>query len=114
VIGCKVLELAFETKSIRTICEKQKKAESKLGVNVSNKLKRRLADLIAAPIASDIVAGKPAVEKGNPHERMSVQLGEGFRLVFVANHNQNPTKGGAVDWAKVNRIRIIEIEAEND
>ncbi len=110
-----VLELAFETRSIRTICEKQKKAESKLGVKVTNKLKRRLADLIAAPTARDIIAGKPTIEQGNPHERMSVQLGDGFRLVFVANHNQNPLlKGGAVDWSKVNRIRIIEIEAEND
>jgi plasmid maintenance system killer protein len=110
-----VLELAFETRSIRGICEKQKKAESKLGVKLANKLKRRLADLLAAPTAEDIIAGKPTVEKGIPHERMSVQLGDGFRLVFIANHNQNPVlKGGAVDWSKVNRIRIIEIEAEDD
>jgi plasmid maintenance system killer protein len=108
------LELAFETKSIRSLCEKPKKAESKLGMKAANKLKRRLADLIAAPTASDIFAGRPTIQKGNPHERMSVQLGEGFSLVFVANHNQNPVKGGAVDWSKVNRIRIVGIEAEND
>jgi plasmid maintenance system killer protein len=110
-----VLELAFETRSIRSLCEKPKKAESNLGIKSSNKLKRRLADLIAAPTARDIIAGNPTVETGNPHERMSIQLGEGFRLVFVANHNQNPVlKSGAVDWSKVNRIRIVAIEAEND
>jgi proteic killer suppression protein len=109
-----VLELAFETRSIRTLCEKQKKAERKLGVKVANQLKRRLADLIAAPTARDIVVGKPVVEKGNPGERMSLQLSDGFHLIFVANHNQNPMKEGAVDWSKVKRIRITEIEAEND
>jgi hypothetical protein len=42
------LDLAFETKLLRTICETQIEAERRYGITVARMLMRRLADLSAA------------------------------------------------------------------
>jgi hypothetical protein len=42
---------------------------------------------------------------------MVVDLGDGYRLVFSANHPRNPLKAdGTVDWSKVSRVKILGIE----
>lgn len=45
---------------------------------------------------------------------MVVDLRDGKRLVFAANHPTNPrTQTNNLDWAKVTRIRILRIESEH-
>lgn len=105
------MELAFDTKSLRDLCEKEDKARHELGPDVARKLKHRLADLRAAESVKDLVAGRPReTESANPG-CFVVDLADGFRLAFCANHNNVPLlPTGKVDWAAVNRVRILRIE----
>jgi toxin HigB-1 len=105
------LELSFFTKSLRKICESEAAAKEALGVRVAEKLKRRLADMRAAASVEELVAGRPHEVEGGWQPRFAVELGDGSRIVFSANHNTIPllTSGG-VDWARVTRIKILGIE----
>jgi hypothetical protein len=43
-------------------------------------------------------------------EHMVVNLREGFQIVLVPNHRNNPRDAaGRVDWGKVGRIKIMRI-----
>lgn len=108
------MELAFDSQSLRSICEKSNIATRKLGPIVAELLKHRLADLRAARYISDLLAGAPHVlERGN-HQVATVSLGDRYRLIFSANHPKNPvTEQGLVDWSRVSRIKILKIESEN-
>lgn len=105
------MELAFDSKSLRTICESSAHAERVLGPEVAEALKHRLADLRATSSIRDLIAGSPRrLEPADSH-LMCVDLSEGYRLVFTPNHPNNPTtQTGELDWARVSRIRILRIE----
>jgi hypothetical protein len=46
---------------------------------------------------------------------MAVDLCDGYRIVFDANHPNIPlTETGSIDWAKVSRIKILRIDNNND
>ena len=109
-----MLELAFANKSIRQLCESEANAERDLGVGMAEKLRGRLADLRAAPCVSDLVVGRPREVEAVPYRHFAVDLGEGFQIVFCANHNTIPKlESGAVDWSTVTRIKIIGIESDH-
>lgn len=108
------LELAFDTKSLRNICENQAQAKHALGSQVAEFLKHRLADLRAAASPRDLVAGHPRELTGADRQNMAVDLREGYRIVFTANHNKNPmTDTGHLDWSRVSRVKILRIEVSN-
>jgi hypothetical protein len=103
------LDLAFETKSLRALCESEAKARRMLGGSVAEYLKRRLADLHAATSVLDLVASPP-LQVGDPG-LLAIELGDGYRVVFAANHAVLPTlASGAVDWAAVDPIKLLRIE----
>ncbi|MBZ5628957.1 MAG: killer suppression protein HigA [Acidobacteriia bacterium] len=107
------MELAFETKSLRTICESEAQARLELGAEVAEILKHRLADMRAATCTNDLVAGQPRLSADG--EQMVVDLCDGYRIVFKANHTRNPlTEAKDVDWPKVIRIKILRIESDDD
>lgn len=104
------LELAFESKELRDMCESEAEAKRKLGETVAAMLRHRLADLDAATSPRDLLAGRPRSSQDG--QTMMIDLCEGHRIVFAANHLHNPTtSGGDLDWAKVRRIRILRIES---
>ena len=106
------LELAFETKELREVCENEADAKRQFGDAVAEVLKHRLADIDAASSPTDIIVGNPRIEPGG--ERMTIDLCEGYQLVMTPNHPSNPMKAiGTVAWEKVNRIRILEIRREH-
>jgi proteic killer suppression protein len=108
------LQLAFATKSLRQLCESEAIAKRKLGVSVAEKLKRRLADLRAATSIKDLVVGRPHEVAGDSYSHLALELCEGSRLVFSANHNTVPVlKSGGVDWSKVRRVKIQKIERDH-
>lgn len=51
------LEIAFESKRLRTICESEKQSRSAFGDEVAEILKHRLADFRAAGTVRDLVVG---------------------------------------------------------
>lgn len=104
--------LAFAKKSLRQICEKKSVAERKLGKKVAAKLRRRLADLRAAPTARDLAAGQPRVVSS---DQMVVDLGRGYRLRFEPNHNRlRRTDSGGTAWDEVTRIQITKLENDDE
>ena len=111
-----ILELAFESRSLRTICESESNAKCELGSTVAEVLKHRLADLRAATSVNDLVAGQPRERDGvNQQKEMVVELCDGYRIAFEANHRKNPMKETDIlDWAKVSRIKILRIETDHD
>lgn len=108
------LELAFETISLRTICENEARARRELGPAVAQALKRRLGDMRAAPSAADLIAGQPRYLDADDLDSMAVDLCDGHRLVYCANHSTNPmTDTGKPDRSMVSRIRLLRIERDH-
>lgn len=101
------LELAFDTKELRDLCERAELAEQQYGDEVAKTLQARLSDLWAADSATEIPAGNPT-EISN--DRMSIELGSNYRLILCANH---PKKKGSLektDWSKVTRVKLLGVE----
>jgi hypothetical protein len=106
-----LLEFAFATQSLRTLCLNAQAAERKLGKAVATLLRHRLSDLRAAENVNDVPIGKPTPmpTKGE----FGVDLGEHV-LVFRANHDPVPLSSTKdTDWSRVNRIQFLRIEAKN-
>ena len=107
------MELAFETRPLRDICESEASARRELGNKVAKRLKSRLADFIAAAHASEIPVGRPQEVRVRGRPCISVELAHGVRIVFSANHDKIPqAESRHVDWSKVNRIKILKIGAD--
>ena len=105
------MELAFHSKELRTICESDSEASAKFGAALAELLKHRLADMRAGSSVRDLLVGRPCIVEGTEGREMTVDLNDHWRLVFGANHPQNPvTKTNAVDWTRVSRIKILRIE----
>lgn len=106
------LEIAFETKDLRKICENEAEAARQLGSAAAEVLKHRLADLDAATSPTDLIAGNPRL--GPDPQAMTIDLCGGYKIVFSPNHPNNPTRrSGEVAWNKVSRIRILRIGRED-
>jgi len=108
------VEIAFAKRALRQLCESERTARRSLGHAIAERLKRRLADLRAAKCVTDLVAGRPKEIQSTQPGRMVIDLGEGFQLIFCANHDQAPlTNGLRVDWSKVNRVKILSIASDH-
>ncbi len=108
-----LLELAFANRSLRHICESELKAKRVLGVEVAKTLKHRLADLRAAISVKDLVAGRPRELQGS--HSIELEVGEGVRLTFCANHDKAPLlPTGQTDWSRVRRVKILRIEGHDE
>jgi proteic killer suppression protein len=105
------LEISFETKSLRTLCEDDKTAESELGKILAGKLKRRLADLVSATNFHEVPAGNPRFQSFKGKEYLIIDLDSQKGIYLLPNHNNNPVgESGKVDWSRVNRVKIVAIE----
>ena len=106
------LQLAFATKALRQLCEREAKATRQFGPDVAAKLKGRLADLRAASHVRELVAGRP---RELPEHLFAIDLCDGYRIVFSPNHNVTPAlKDGSVKWDEVRRIQLLRIEKSHD
>lgn len=100
---------------MRSVCENEASARTALAPKVAETLKHRLADLLAATSVVDLVAGAPYQIDDGESQQMAVNLGEGFRIIFCANHTKNPiSDSGVIDWKSVRRIKILEIANDTD
>jgi len=104
------VQIAFESASLRAICESEAQAAAELSPTIARALKNRLADMDAASYATDLIAGTPRQLAGADHGCMAVALADGLEIVFCSNHPRPPlTETGHVDWARVSRVRIMRI-----
>jgi plasmid maintenance system killer protein len=105
------LELSFANKALRQLCESSVKADRKLGVDLANELRRRVADLRAATSVQDLLIGVP---RETQTDQISLDVAPTFQITFCANHNTVPKlESGAIDWSKVSRVKILGIESKN-
>lgn len=109
------MEIAFETRTLRRVCEERNFAIQKLGENVAAKLRHRLADLRAAESIYDIMAGNPRIINDGDASKIRINLTKNCFVLFCGNHVNNPRKNtDEIDWLRVRRIKILEIECDND
>jgi hypothetical protein len=91
------------------MCEQAVRARRELGDTAAESLFKRLADLEAAEAMLPALPWLPVVIR-DPRT-VAIEFHTGFHLLAV--HNQRPvpkTSGGQVDWSRVERIKISEIE----
>jgi hypothetical protein len=101
------LELAFETKALRDICESEAIAKSKLGAKVADALRRRLSDFRSIDTFDELPFAKPKKNSNN----VTFDLPDGWQLVVSGGHGDNPKlASGKTDWAKVTRLKVTRIE----
>jgi hypothetical protein len=101
------LELAFETKALRDICESKSIAKAKLGVKVADALRRRLSDFRSV----DSIDELPFAKLKKNSNFVTLDLPDDWQLVATGGHGDNPKlASGKTDWAKVTRLKITRIE----
>lgn len=104
-----MLVLAFQTRSIRDVCESTTKATYMYGDAVASNLRHRLADLQAATSILDLPESIIKMLDDSTH--LMIDLGEGNRILMASNHLNNPLlDSGEIDWHKVTRIKVLRIE----
>lgn len=109
------MEINFKNKKLKDLCEQEKLAQRKLGTQMAQKLKARLADLRAASVATEHCAGQPHPLEGDRAGQFALSLVEPQRLVFEPDHDPVPRlKDGGIDWSQVTRICIIWIGDYHD
>ena len=104
------MEIASESRHLRTICESQVDAQRELGGRVAKILQRRVADLRAAVSIRDIVAGNRRLLDRETHQFVVIDLCDDIHMILQANHVKNPlTAEGKPDWDAVQRVKITQI-----
>ena len=107
--------LSFDNKHLRKICEIKEFGIEQLGETVAKKLRTRLADIIAAGNIFDIIAGKPTVKGDFPYELLQLDLADNYKLLFCAsNQKKHYLERGNLDWGRVNRLKLLKIERQNE
>jgi hypothetical protein len=101
------LELAYETKALRDICESEGIAKRELGTKVAGALRRRLSDFRSVDTFDELPFAKPK-KKSNS---VMFDLSDDWQLVVTSGHGENPKlASGKIDWANVTRLKITRIE----
>jgi len=104
------LDIAFLSKSLRSLCTDETKAIDELGETSAAHLKRRLADIRASDNVNDLIAGNPRTLETPNEDTYIIDIQNGLNIMFCANHNKNPnTSTGKIDWINVTRIKVIKI-----
>jgi hypothetical protein len=102
------MELAFETRFLRELCERTDTAEAELGTYAADLLRRRLADLRAASCLIDLPLSTRLHADVEENYMLVLPVTEGLRLRFTANHVKNPRlPNGEIDWGRVSRIKLV-------
>jgi hypothetical protein len=106
-----VLELAFATEELRSVCEDAARAYEAHGQVVAETLIARLADLRAATHVLELPLAKVCVASQSDPDHVVIPLAEGKTLVICANHANPPrSPGGALAWERINRLKILRLE----
>jgi hypothetical protein len=104
------LEISFDNKEIRALCEFDEKAKAHYGNEIALHLRIRLADLRAASNIYDVLIGHPEELDHGANFSYKVDLCDGYLLIFSANHISKPLlENGNLDWSQVRRIKILKI-----
>lgn len=105
------MEISFETKELRDLCEDESLAAQRLGPAAAEALKHRLADIHAADAIHEVLAGRPLQGQYEEIDCYHFELAEGCRLTVIPNHmSPRINAAGITDWERVRRLRVISLE----
>lgn len=108
------MELSFENKELRKICEDKEEAIYKFGKDVSTQLQNRLSDIFAAESVEDIIAGNPRKTGEHPYLFYVINLTNEIELKFCANNSKKKyLDNGELDWTAITRIKLINIQSNH-
>jgi proteic killer suppression protein len=105
-----VLELAFSTQELRTLCEAEAAADRRLGASAGGALRRVLADLRAASQMAEFIELTGSCPTGDSRDQLVIDLVDGAIVVLGPNHVKTPrTTSRGIDWSQVSRVKILRI-----
>ena len=105
------MEIQFDTKELRDVCEQEAVAIDQLGMMAAETLKLRLADLRAAEAISDVLAGNPQQGQHDGMDCFRFSLNEESVLVLTPNHMKpRIDDAGGTDWPQVRRVRVVYLK----
>jgi hypothetical protein len=106
-----VLELAFSTQDLRTLCEGQADADRRFGEACGSALRQRLADLRAAANTAEfleLVGGR--ARQDATRRQVEIELVNGTVMTIGPNHVKTPLGASRdVDWSQVSRVKILRL-----
>lgn len=109
------MNITFKRNADRKLAEDGSAAVKKLGPDCARQLRARLADLNAAQVVGELVAGQPHPLKGDKLGKFAVRLSGGQRLVLEAADDPVPTTAEShIDWPRVSRVHVIFIGDYHD
>lgn len=107
------MEIVFKSHALERDCSQGSRMVRRWGSELAQKLQQRLLELMAASDLTEIGRFPPArchELSGTRRGQLSVDLGKRMRLVFEPAHDPVPRKpDGGLDWARVQRIRVLEV-----
>jgi hypothetical protein len=107
------LELAFETKELRDVCGDEDIANREYGLVVAQSLKSRVADLRATKTLAEMDAIAPILQLDG-EMKMSIDLSDGFSLVFTPNHVKTPKDdSGHLVLNAIRRVKILGVHSND-
>jgi proteic killer suppression protein len=109
------MKVSYEDEDVEALCKHNKVAVKKLGMESAKKLQRRLAELHAAGVVSELAIGRPHPLEYDRAGQFAVDLHKGTRLIFRPTRKPPPLRAdGSIDWSLVAEITIIETEDYHD
>jgi proteic killer suppression protein len=106
-----LLQLAFRTKKLRSVCEDAAYAEEVYGREIAAALVLRLADLRAAGSPLEVPFAEVRPPAGDIPAHIAVRLAGGLNLILAANHRTPPVSSvGEIAWEHVSRLLILQVE----
>lgn len=109
------MKITYADAGLESVCRQSKLAVRELGTVSAKKLQRRLAELHAAHMVGELVAGRPYPLGHDRIGQFALDLHGGTRLIFKPTAEPPPCKpDGSIDWAQVTEVTIIEIGDYHD
>lgn len=109
------LEVAFRTRKIRQICEEMRRADEALGAADADALRRQVADLLACGSIEDLQLLGPRLQVGEHTKCLYIDVSGTLRVRLGVNHMRPPmNEHGGIDWSRVTRVKIVELEQSHE
>lgn len=105
------MKISFVSERIENLCRQSKLATKALGAEAAKKLQRRLSELFAATVVSDLTSGRAHPLQYDRLGEFALDLHKGKRLIFRPTRQPPPQKkDGSIDWSQISEITITSAE----
>jgi plasmid maintenance system killer protein len=107
------MDIIFKDKKFNKWCNEYQLLVKKCGSDRAKRIRRRLDDLSAAELLSDMrnLSGRCHELIGDRAGQLSLDLDHPYRLIFEPANNPVPQKPeGGIDWTQITAVRIIGVD----